>query len=335
MLFDAIEIGGIDLKNRVVMSPMCMYNAAHDAKATHFHMEHYASRAAGGVGLVMLEATAVCADGRISDRDLGLWNDVQMISLSHIVERIHSYDCKVGIQLAHAGRKSEAATTPFAPSALRFSENYRMPKEMRIQDIVQIKQQFLDACKRAESIGFDVIEIHAAHGYLLHEFLSPFSNKREDDYGGSFANRARFLLEIVKELRTFYTGALFVRLSAVEYQDVVCGLEESIALARLLKDLGVDLIDVSSGGNSPKLPSQIFSGYQIEYAKAIKESAHMKTAAVGMIDSYELAEKTLTQGAADLIFLGRELLRNPYWVANNAYQYEKKNFMLKNYTRAY
>lgn len=335
MLFDKIEIRNVELKNRVVMSPMCMYNAKEDGKATHFHLEHYTTRAAGGVGLVMVEAAAVSPDGRISHHDLGIWNDEQVIPLKDIVDRVRSYGCKVGIQLAHAGRKSEATSAPLAPSPLRFSENHLIPRELSIEELSKIKQQFLQAVKRAINAEFNVIEIHAAHGYLINEILSPFTNKREDIYGGSFENRARFLLELIKDIRAFYKGVLFVRLSAVEYQEEVCGLEENIALSKHLKNLGVDLIDVSSGGNSPKFPSNIFPGYQIEYAKAIKEGAEIKTAAVGMINSYELAENTLQEGSADLIFLGRELLRNPYWAANTAKQYENKDFMLKNYTRAY
>lgn len=189
--------------------------------------------------------------------------------------------------------------------------------------------------KRAVKAGFDVIELHGAHGYFIHQMLSPFSNKRDDMYGGSFENRVRFLCELVKETRTFYNGVLFVRLSAVEYQEEAFSLEDTIELAKLLKALDVDVIDVSGGGNAPMGPSKIFPGYQIEYAKAIKEKAGIKTAAVGIINTYELAEQTLKNGEADLILLGRELLRNPYWAANTAKLYENKDVMLKNYARAY
>ncbi len=335
MLFDKIKIRNLELKNRVVMSPMCMYNAKDDGIATSFHTEHYATRAAGGVGLIITEATAISPEGRISHQDLGIWNDEQAQGLKKVIQRIHSYDCKIGIQIAHAGRKSETSETPLAPSPIRFSENYNMPKELSIDDIKKVKQEFLDAVIRSINAGFDVIELHGAHGYFINEMLSPFTNKREDIYGGSFENRARFLLELVQEIRSIYDGVLFVRLSAVEYRDISFGLEENIELSKLLKDLGVDLIDVSSGGNSPQYPSNIFPGYQIEFAKAIKEKAGIETSAVGMISSYELAENTLQNSEADLIFLGRELLRNPYWAVNNAKQHENKDFMLKNYIRAY
>lgn len=335
MLFDPLKIRNLELKNRVAMAPMCMYNAGDDGMVTSMHLEHYATRAVGGVALILTEAAAVSPDGRISRRDLGIWNDAQIEGLHQLVERVHSYDCKIGVQVAHAGRKSEAAVLPLAPSALRFSETYHLPQALTIEEIQDVKKEFLNAVKRAVKAGFDVVELHGAHGYFIHQMLSPFTNKREDIYGGSFENRVRFLCELVTETRKFYDGVLFVRLSAVEYQEEAFTLEDSIELATLLKALDVDLIDVSSGGNAPIMPPKIFPGYQIEYAKAIKEKAGIKTAAVGIINTYELAEQTLKNEEADLILLGRELLRNPYWAANTAKLYEDKDVMLKNYVRAY
>ena len=335
MLFKKNKIRDLELKNRVIMAPMCMYSAKEDGKVTPFHIEHYGTRAVGGVGLIITEATAISPDGRISNKDLGIWNDEQVKEFRKLITRVHSYDAKIGIQIAHAGRKAENCEEPLAPSQIKFSEKYKMPKKLSIQDIIDIKNEFLNAIKRSVEAGFDMIELHAAHGYFINQMLSPFSNKRDDIYGGSFENRNRFLLEVVKEAREFYKGVIFVRLSAIDYEDTGFTLDDCINLCKELKKLDVDVIDVSTGGNSTNYTNKIYPGYQIEYAKAIKEKADISTSAVGMINTYEMAKHTLNRGDTDYILLGRELLRNPYWVVNNAKKHENIDFINKNYIRAY
>ena len=335
MLFQRTKIRDLELKNRVIMAPMCMYSAKDDGEVTPFHIEHYVTRAVGGVGLILTEATAISPKGRISDKDLGIWNDEQIEGLKNLTDRVHAYDCKIGIQIAHAGRKCECTDTPLAPSAIAFSNDYSMPKALSIDEIKAIKQEFIDAIKRSIKAGFDMIELHGAHGYFINQMLSPFTNKREDIYGGSFENRNRFLLEVIKEARAFYDGVIFVRLSAVDYEDSGFSIEDCIALSKELKKLDVDLIDVSTGGNSTNYTNTIYPGYQIEYAAKIKNEANISTSAVGMIDTYQMAKHTLNRGDTDFILLGRELLRNPYWAVNNAKKYENINLMNSSYTRAY
>ena len=335
MLFEKNKIRNLELKNRVIMAPMCMYSAKDDGKITPFHLEHYVTRAMGGVGLIITEATAISPDGRISNKDLGIWNDAQVEEFKKLTSRVHSYDAKIGIQIAHAGRKAEDCKEPLAPSQIKFSEDYNMPRELSIENIKKIKNEFLDAIKRSVDAGFDMIELHAAHGYFINQMLSPFSNKRDDIYGGSFENRNRFLLELVKETREFYKGVIFVRLSAIDYEDTGFTLEDCIKLCKELKKLDVDLIDVSTGGNSVKYTNKIYPGYQVKYASAIKKQANILTSAVGMIDTYEMAKHILNNKDTDYVLLGRELLRNPYWVVNNAKKYENIEFMNKSYTRAY
>lgn len=335
MLFQKAKIRELELKNRVIMAPMCMYSAKNDGEITPFHLEHYATRAAGGVGLILTEATAISPEGRISNQDLGIWNEKQVKELKVLTTRVHSYNCKIGIQIAHAGRKAGDCELPLAPSSIKFSKDYNLPKELTTKELINIKKEFLTAIKRSVEAGFDMIELHAAHGYFINQMLSPFTNKREDIYGGSFENRNRFLLELVKEAREFYKGVIFVRLSAIDYEDTGFTLEDCIELCKELKKLDVDLIDVSTGGNSTNYTNKIYPGYQIKYARAIKEEAKIPTSAVGMIDCYEIAKHTLEVEDTDFILLGRELLRNPYWVVNNAKKYENIDFMQNSYTRAY
>lgn len=333
MLFETLKIKDMTLKNRVVMSPMCMYSANEDGKLTSWHLSHYVSRAIGGVGLIITEATAVSPEGRISDGDLGLWCDEQIDMYKQLSKQIHDCGSKIGIQLAHAGRKSEAKDAPIAPSALAFSPNFRTPSEMSLEDIEKIKDDFINAAKRAMSADIDVIEIHAAHGYLINQFLSPLSNKREDKYGGNFENRNRLLKEIVIQIRNFFNGPLFVRISADETVSEGNHIEQSINTAAMLKDLGVDLIDVSSGGVEPVLPS-FYPGYQSLYAKEIRAKVGIKTGTVGLIRDDEFAEFLLKEEFSDLIFLGRVLLKDPFWVINAASK-NGKTIYPKAYERAY
>ncbi|NOZ83482.1 MAG: NADPH dehydrogenase NamA [Epsilonproteobacteria bacterium] len=320
MLFDVLKTGGLELKNRVVMSPMCMYMAGGDGKVTNRHIIHYAARAIGGVGLIIPEVTAVSPVGRISDNDLGLWNDSQIDGFRQLIDAVHQCGSKIGVQLGHAGRKSEAEGEPIAPSAISYSNKYRTPKEASTDEIGQIMDQFATAGKRAIAAGVDVIEIHAAHGYFINEMLSPLTNKRNDQYGGNFQNRNRFLIELLKKIREFWGGPLFVRVSADEYEKEGNHIEETVTTAKLAKKAGADLIDVSSGGLTPKLPAT-YPGYQVIFSRRIRKEADIMTGAVGLITTDEYAEAILRDGSADLIFLGRELLRNPYWALYAANKY--------------
>ncbi|MGA7524919.1 MAG: NADH:flavin oxidoreductase/NADH oxidase [Acidobacteriaceae bacterium] len=329
-LFSPLTIGSVTLPNRVVVSPMCEYSCE-DGFANDWHLVHLGSRAVGGAGLVFTEATAVTAEGRISPQDLGLWNDDHIAPLARITAFLHAQGARAGIQLAHAGRKAstyrpwsgEGVLAPeaggwasvVAPSPIPFSATYPKPQELDQAGIAAIRQAFRDAAARADRAGFDVIEIHSAHGYLLHEFLSPISNQRSDEYGGSFENRVRLLLEVADAIRSVWPRErpLFVRISATDYTEGGWDLPQSIRLAALLRDRGVDLIDVSSGGNVATAAMSLGPGYQTPFSEAIRAQAGIATGAVGMITDPAQAAHILRTGQADLIFIAREFLRDPYW----------------------
>ncbi len=326
-LFSSIRIRGTVLKNRIVMSPMCMYSAK-EGLPTEFHKIHYATRAYGGAGLIFLEATAVEKRGRISSLDLGIWDAEQEKALAEIVDLCKKAGAKVGIQLAHAGRKAEnyppwerekmikrGSKDAIAPSSLPFGKGWEIPSEMDKEDINEVKSAFLSGVKRAISAGFDIVEIHSAHGYLLHEFLSPISNQRKDEYGGNFENRTRFLREVVSAARKVMPDnmPLFVRISATDWIEGGWTIEESIELARKLKDEGVDLIDCSSGKISEEEKIDEFPGFQVPFAEIIKKEAGIKTMAVGFITKYEQAEEIVKNRRADLVAFGRKFLRDPYF----------------------
>ncbi|WP_458700641.1 NADPH dehydrogenase NamA [Sulfurospirillum sp. 1307] len=333
MLFENFTTKDITLKNRLVMSPMCMYSAKEDGILTPWHLNHYETRAAGQIGMIMTEATAVSTEGRISNNDLGLWYDEQIYMYKKLSDKIHAHGAKIAVQLAHAGRKSEAKDTPIAPSPIAFKEDFRVPNKMSQSDIDKVKNDFLEATKRAIKADIDIIEIHAAHGYLINQFLSPISNKRDDIYGGNFENRNRLLKEIVSDIRDIFEGPLFVRISADETLKEGNHISQSIKTAKMLKSLGVDLVDVSSGGVAPIAP-KFYPGYQSLYAKEIKQKAEIKTGTVGLIQDANFAQFLLEEKFADLIFLGRALLKEPYWAINEA---NKKGIKLypKAYERAY
>lgn len=336
MLFDSYAIRSLNFRNRICVSPMCQYSS-HDGFANDWHFIHLGSRAVGGAALVFTEACAVTPEGRISPQDLGIWKDEHTDSLARITRFIKSHNAFAGIQLAHAGRKASTAVpwlggqkvmdeqggwTPVAPSPLAFAD-YRQPKELSLAEMQVIKSAFVAAARRALSAGFEVIELHAAHGYLFHEFLSPISNQRTDDYGGSFANRTRFVLECVREIRHVWPAdlPLFVRISATDWlEQGGWDLEQSIELASLLKKEGVDLLDCSSGGIAPKIRIPVQPGYQVPFAQAIREKAGVATGAVGLITEPAQAEEILKKGQADLVFLARELLRDPYWPLRAAHE---------------
>ena len=329
-LFDSLTIRDLEFSNRVFVSPMCEYSSV-DGYANDWHLVHLGSRAVGGAGLVLTEATAVLPEGRISPQDLGIWKDEHVDALKRIVSFIHEQGSVAGMQLAHAGRKASTrrpwegdGVVPeteggwqnvMAPSAIPFADNYPTPQALTVDGIQQVVRAFAAAVRRACDAGFRVIEIHAAHGYLIHEFLSPLSNHRDDTYGGSFENRTRLIREIVTTVRSSWPkGApLFVRISATDWVEGGWDLEQSIELARSLKQLGVDLIDCSSGGTVPHAKIQAGPGYQTPFAHQIRHEAQILTGAVGMITSPIQAEQIIGTGQADAVVIAREFLRDPYW----------------------
>lgn len=308
---------------------MCQYSAI-DGMANDWHLVHLGSRAIGGAGLIIAEACAVAAEGRITPNDLGLWKEEQIPALKRITDFIKEHGSVAGIQLAHAGRKAsfpqpwvstdllskdQGGWEPVAPSALAFNDQYALPHALTTAEIKLLINQFADAAVRAHQAGFELIELHGAHGYLINEFLSPLSNQRTDEWGGNFENRCRFLIEIVKAVKLVWPEELpiFVRISATEWVDGGWTIDDSIALAKNLKSLGIDLIDCSSGGNAANAKITLTPGYQVPLAKAVKLGADIATGAVGLITNAVQAQTILEQGEADLIFLGRELLRDPYF----------------------
>lgn len=311
-LFSSIIINGLRLPNRIVMSPMCMYSSEEDGIATDFHYAHYVSRAVGQVGLVMLEATAVTAQGRISSHDLGIWNDGHIPGLAKIVEGIHASGAKAAIQLAHAGRKGMSGTHALTPSAVQYNKNMKNPEIMTLKHIEETVDSFKKGAVRAKKAGFDFIEIHGAHGYLINEFLSPLTNLREDNYGGEKENRYRFLSEIIEAVRMVWEGPLSIRLSTNEYDKNGNDMSTFITFSQWMKDQGVDVIDCSSGAVVPAT-IQVYPGYQVPYAEKIRWKAGIMTAAVGQITSGIQAEEIIRNGRADLVFIGKALLRDPYW----------------------
>ena len=328
-LFSHLSLRGVDFHNRIWVSPMCQYSAI-DGVATQWHDVHIGSFATGGTGMIMMEATGVVPEGRISTACLGLWNDKQAERLRPIVDFAHSMGTIIGIQLAHAGRKGsclppwsdhpmaskeEGGWECVAPSAISFGGKYPVPRALSIPEIRELVVAFAQSAQLAVKAGFDLVEIHAAHGYLIHQFLSPISNQRSDVYGGSFENRTRFILEIAKEVRTVIPDSmpLFVRISASDWLKDGWTITESVELCKLLKEVGVDLIDVSSGGLVHDAKITTGPGYQVHFAQAVKDGAGILTSAVGQINQAEQAEAIVAEKKADAVMIGREMLRNPRW----------------------
>ncbi len=312
MLEQTIKINQLHIKNRVVMPPMCMYSAADDGIATDFHVVHYATRAYGGVGLIIQEATAVEPEGRITVNDLGIWDDEHIKDLKRIVDNVHEAGAWMGIQIAHAGRKANVPKA-YAPSAVAY-EGYEVPTEMTLDDIIRVIDKFRQAAKRARIAGYDLIELHAAHGYLIHEFLSPLSNKRKDKY----KDGVLFLEDIVKATREEWpmNKPLCIRVTAEEYVDEGLHPKDLAKMINSVKHLGVDLVDVSSGGNY-RVGIKLFSGYQLGFAETIKKETGLPVIGGGLIEDIPSAEKAIKDGKCDMVYLGRLLLRNPYVVINN------------------
>lgn len=319
-LFTPWTVKDVTIKNRIVMAPMCMYSSHEkDGKLQPFHMAHYISRAIGQVGLIIVEATAVNPQGRISDQDLGIWSDDHIEGFAKLTEQVKAQGSKIGIQLAHAGRKAELEGDIYAPSAIPFDEQSKTPAEMTTEQIKETIQEFKQAATRAKEAGFDIIELHAAHGYLMHEFLSPLSNHRTDEYGGSHENRYRFLGETIEAVKEVWDGPLFVRISASDYTDKGLDIADHIGFAKWMKEQGVDLIDCSSGA-LVQADINVFPGYQVSFAEKIREQAEIATGAVGLITTGTMAEEILQNNRADLIFVARELLRDPHFARSAAKQ---------------
>ena len=341
-LFSSFKIKDMELKNRVVMAPMCMDSSDERGFANSWHHIHYATRAIGGVGLIILEATGVTPGGCITDKDLGIWQDDHINNLKNIVDEIHKHGAKVGIQINHAGRKSEVIKEQIlAPSASAFDENYRTPKEMTKDDIKDVIEAFKNAAERVLKAGFDLLELHGAHGYLIGQFLSPLTNKRNDEYGGTVENRVRFLKEVIKEVKKVWPEhkPLVIRVSAEEYAEGGNNLDTMAEIINLVKEEGVDIVDVSTGGVvSAKI--SIYPGYQIKASESIKGKCNIPTIAGGLVTTALMCEEILNNDRADLVYLGRELLRNPYWSIHAAkeleenikcpVQYERSIFIRKN-----
>ncbi len=328
-LFDQLRIRDVLLRNRIVVSPMCQYSST-DGFANDWHLVHLGSRAVGGASLIFTEACSVSPEGRISPQDLGIWKDDHVAFLSRITKFLLDQGTVPGIQLAHAGRKastprpwqrggfvpeSDGGWKPVAPSAIAFSDSYAQPAALDAEGIEKVVRDFTVAATRAQQAGFQVIEIHSAHGYLLHEFLSPLANQRTDSYGGSFENRTRLLREVVSAVRGVWPVCypLFVRISASDWVPGGWDIEQSVALAELLGPLGVDLIDCSSGGVVPNAKIPVAPGYQVPFADQIRQRTGILTGAVGMITNASQADAILNGDKADVVILARELLRQPYW----------------------
>jgi 2,4-dienoyl-CoA reductase-like NADH-dependent reductase (Old Yellow Enzyme family) len=335
-LFSPLTIKSVTFKNRIVVSPMCEYSAV-DGFANEWHLVHLGSRAVGGAGLIITEATAVSPEGRISPDDLGIWKNAHLDKLKTIVSFIHKHGSVAGIQLAHAGRKASSPSPwkgntqlskenggwqTVAPGAIPFNEGEMLPEALTKEGINKVIEDFKAAAQRALSAGFKLVEIHAAHGYLIHEFLSPLSNPRTDEYGGSFENRARLLLEITDAIQSVWPDnlPLFVRISATDWVQGGWNETESVQLAALLKAKGVDLIDCSTGGLVPGAKIPVGPGYQVRFAAQIKKEAGLLTGAVGMITGAAQAEAILANEEADLIIMARELLRDPYFPLHAAHE---------------
>ncbi|WP_016949030.1 NADPH dehydrogenase NamA [Anabaena sp. PCC 7108] len=350
-LFEPLNQRSVTFSNRIAVSPMCQYSSE-NGFANDWHFIHLVSRAVGGAGLVITEAAAVEAPGRITPQDLGIWEDAHIEMLARIVESLHRHGSVAGIQLAHAGRKASTATPgdgdgvlweseggwrAIAPSAIPFESESPTPKALSIEEIQNLIESFVNAARRSLEAGFDVIEIHSAHGYLLHEFLSPLSNQRTDEYGGSFENRIRFLCEVVQAVRNILPDQtpLWVRISATDWVSNGWDIEQSIALCSKLKSLGVDLIDCSSGGIVPGEKIPVGAGYQTSFSDRIRREAKIATGAVGMITAPEQADHIIRTGQADIVLIGREMLRDPYWARRAAKQLRQSVSVPIQYDRAW
>jgi NADPH2 dehydrogenase len=344
ILFQPLDIRACSLKNRVVMSPMCQYSALDDGKPNQWHQIHWSTRAIGGVGLVFGEATAVSPEGRLTANDLGLYNEDQAEAFRSGINLVHSFGAKFGIQIGHCGRKSWGRTKGksefrlVSASPIAFDEGWEIPDALSIDEIENITQQFVKSSDLAIACGADVLEIHAAHGYLFHQFLSPISNIRTDMYGGSLENRARFLIDVVSRVRQKIGQhiPLFVRISCTDWAEPKgFTAEESVSVSKWLREAGADLIDCSTGGTLPVTNPPLGEGYQLSFAEKIRKEAQIATGAVGLLTQVDSCNAALSEQKCDLVFLGRELLRNPYWTLDAAKKYGISDLCPIQYIRAF
>lgn len=350
-LFTPLKIRELTIPNRIMVSPMCMYSATNGIP-NMWHTVHLGSRAVGGAGVVIVEATGVTAEGRISTGCLALYNQVQVEAFKPITSFIKSQGSIPAIQLIHSGRKGSSRASAFqegmaenseggwdvhAPSSIPFSPKYKVPKELSIQDINELVEAFKHSARLALEAGFEIIEIHGAHGYLIHQFLSPLSNQRTDEYGGSLENRMRFPLRVARALRDLWPAHLpvFIRISATDWTEGGWSLEESVVFVSELKKIGIDFVDVSTGGNIATAKIPVGPGYQVPFAQEIRKQTGMLTGSVGMITDAKQAEEILQAGSADVILLARELLREPYWAVKAAIALGEKPHIPPQYERAY
>ncbi|MFT8310172.1 MAG: NADH:flavin oxidoreductase/NADH oxidase [Sporolactobacillus sp.] len=333
-LFTPWTFKSLELKNRVVMPPMCQYSVEKkDGIATDWHYVHYVSRAIGGAGLIIIEMTDIEPDGRITDNDLGLWSDEQIPALARIVDACHKYGAKVAIQIAHAGRKAQDAPVPVAPSAIAFNDEYKTPRALTTDEVKAMPGRYAQAVKRAVKAGFDAIELHGAHGYLIHQFQSAFTNKRTDEYGEDLSRFGSEVVQAVKkEMPT--EMPLIMRISAIEYVNGGYGLEHSIPIAKAYKEAGVDLFHVSAGGEGPIAAAGkpgTHAAYQVPFAREIRKAVGTPVIAVGRLDDPQLANAVIGNEEADLVAVGRGMLRNPYWTLEAAAKLHKETAVPEQY----
>ncbi|MHA1674773.1 MAG: oxidoreductase [Promethearchaeota archaeon] len=337
MIFTELTVGDLVLKNRIVMPPMCMYTAKNDGKVLPFHLVHYGTRAQGGVGLIIVEATAVEPRGRITDQDLGIWDDEQIEGLRNLVDIVHSFGAKVALQIAHAGRKSEVGPT-VSSSPLAFNSHYTQPIALSLDEIGQVTKAFGEGARRAHLAGFDIVEIHGAHGYLINQFLSPVINKRDDEYGCFPRFGIKFLQEVISTVKQNFPGPVALRVSAESYEPKGLHPKEYVEILKILQsnpETYIDLMDVSSGGVTPNMPPlPLKAMYQIPFAETIKKNSSIPVLSGGLITTFQQSNEILLSNKTDLVWLGRELLRNPYWVLKAANEWQvKMNFPVQ-YKRA-
>lgn len=336
-LFTPFRSRGLTLPNRLVMSPMCQYSALEDGTATDWHFVHYGARANGRIGLIIVEMTQVQPNGRLSPGDLGLWSDAQIEPLRRIVDYAHSQGVPIGVQLGHAGRKADPVYDNVAPSAIAFSDRYRTPAALDEAGIREVVEAFAAAARRALRAGFDLIELHGAHGYLLNQFLSPLTNRRDDAYGGDFERRLRFPLEVAEAVRRELPDAfpLWLRLSALEHHPEGYTLEDTVAVARRMAAVGIDLVDVSSGGNLKVAGPEETPGYRVPYAEAVRQGAKVPVMAVGRLESPELADAVIRAQRVDLVAVARGVLRDANLAQTAALRLGREPDPPEQYERAY
>ncbi|MGG3798384.1 NADH:flavin oxidoreductase/NADH oxidase [Metabacillus fastidiosus] len=337
-LMNEFTLKNMTIKNRVMMSPMCQFSAIEkDGMPTDWHLHHYTSRAIGGVGIVMVEMTNIEERGRVTDYCLGIWSDEHRDAFKPIVEQAHTYGAKIGIQIAHAGRKAENEPQLVAPSAIAFDDTYKTPKELTIIEIKELVQKFKEAAIRATEAGFDLIELHGAHGYLIHQFLSPYTNKRSDEYG---KDRTLFGVEVIKAIKSVipYDMPLLLRISGMEYVNGGYDIDEAVRFSKIFKEAGVDAFDVSSGGEGPIDPAGkpgTHGGYQVPLARRIKKELQVPVIAVGRLENAVLANAVIGNHEADIVAIGRGLLANPYWTLQAASQLKLDNVVPPQYITAF